>query len=71
LYLGKVSARRGSTLNARAGRLQGHSEQSIDAVAKAISRFEAFTRYKDFKTFHIEQAKAFKRDLADQRLPQR
>jgi hypothetical protein len=24
-------------------------------------------RYRDFKTFHIEQAKAFKRDLADQR----
>ena len=50
---------------------QGLSEQSIDAVAKAISRFEVYTRYKDFKTFHIEQAKAFKRDLADQRLPQR
>ena len=46
---------------------QGHSEQTIDAVAKAISRFEAYTRCKDFKTFHIEQAKAFKRDLADQR----
>jgi integrase len=46
---------------------QGYSEQSIDAVAKAISRFEAYTRYKDFKAFHIEQAKAFKRDLADQR----
>jgi integrase len=46
---------------------QGHSEQSIDAVAKAISRFEAYTRYKDFKAFHIEQAKAFKRDLAGQR----
>src|SRR5215813_8204583 len=46
---------------------QGHSEQSIDAVAKAISRFEASTRYKDFKTFHIEQANAFKRGLADQR----
>jgi hypothetical protein len=45
----------------------GHSEQTIDAVAKAIARFEAYTRYKDFKTFHIEQAKAFKRDLADQR----
>jgi integrase len=45
----------------------GHSEQTIDAVAKAISRFEAYTRYKDFKRFHIEQAKAFKRDLADQR----
>ena len=46
---------------------QGHSEQSIDAVAKAISRFEAYTRYKDFKAFHIEQSKAFKRDLANQR----
>lgn len=46
---------------------QGHSEQTIDAVAKAIARFEAYARYKDFKTFHIEQAKAFKRDLADQR----
>lgn len=49
------------------GDAQGYSEQTIDAVAKAISRFEAYTRYKDFKTFHIEQAKAFKRDLADQR----
>jgi hypothetical protein len=46
---------------------QGHNEQTIDSVAKAIARFEAYTRYKDFKTFHIEQAKAFKRDLADQR----
>jgi site-specific recombinase XerD len=46
---------------------QGHSEQSIDAVAKAIARFEGYTRYKDFKAFHIEQARAFKRDLADQR----
>ena len=46
---------------------QGHSEQTIDAIAKAIARFEALTRYKDFRSFHIEQAKAFKRDLADQR----
>jgi integrase len=46
---------------------RGHSEQSIDAVAKAISRFETYTRYKDYKAFHIEQAKAFKRDLADHR----
>ena len=46
---------------------QGHSEQTIDAVAKAIARFEAHSRYKAFKTFHIEQAKAFKRDLAVQR----
>ena len=46
---------------------RGSSEQTIDAGAKAIARFEAYTRYKDFKAFHIEQAKAFKRDLADQR----
>jgi site-specific recombinase XerD len=46
---------------------QGHSEQTIDAVAKAFARFEAYTRHKDFKSFHIEQAKAFKRDLAEQR----
>ena len=46
---------------------QGHSEQTIDTVAKAIARFESYTRYKNFKTFHIEQAKAFKRDLAVQR----
>jgi integrase len=45
---------------------RGYSEQTIDGAAKAIARFEAYTRCKDFKTFHIEQAKAFKRDLADQ-----
>jgi integrase/recombinase XerC len=38
---------------------QGHSEQTIDVAAKAIARFEAYTRCKDFKSFHIEQAKAF------------
>lgn len=46
---------------------QGHSQPTIDAVAKAIARFEAYTRYKPFKAFHIEQAQAFKRHLADQR----
>jgi integrase len=45
----------------------GHSEQTLDAVAKAIARFEAYTRYKDFKAFHIEQAKGFKHSLSDQR----
>ena len=46
---------------------QGHSEQTIDAVAKAIARFEAYTKWRDFKKFHIEQAKGFKHNLADQR----
>ena len=45
----------------------GHSEQTIDAVAKAISRFEAYTRFRDFKAFHIEQAKRFKHSLSAQR----
>ena len=38
-------------------------EASIDAVAKALARFEAATGGKDFKQFHREQAKAFKRKL--------
>lgn len=44
-----------------------HSEQTVDAVAKAIARFEADTKYRDFKAFHFEQAIAFKRRLAEQR----
>jgi ADP-ribosylglycohydrolase len=42
----------------------GHSEQTIDAVAKAITRFEAYTNWRDFKKFHIEQAKGFKHSLS-------
>ncbi len=38
-------------------------ESSIDQVAKALARFEEATRHKDFKKFHREQAKAFKRLL--------
>jgi len=44
-----------------------HSEQTVDAAAKALSRFEAYTRYRDFKAFHFQQAVAFKRNLAEQR----
>lgn len=43
-----------------------YSEASIDAGAKALNRFEEHTKYRDFKAFHIEQAIAFKRSLADQ-----
>jgi len=35
-------------------------------VAKAINRFETYTRFRDFKAFHIEQAKEFKASLARQ-----
>jgi integrase len=44
-----------------------HSEPTVDATAKALSRFEGYTRYRDFKAFHFEQAIAFKRHLAEQK----
>lgn len=43
-----------------------HSEPTVDAAAKALSRFEEYTRYRDFKAFHFEQAIAFKRYLTEQ-----
>ena len=43
-----------------------YSEASVDGAAKALSRFEEATRYRDFRAFHFEQAVAFKRRLADQ-----
>ena len=32
-------------------------EASIDAIAKALNRFEGYTRFKSFRAFRIEQAK--------------
>ena len=43
-----------------------HSEPTVDAAAKALSRFEEYLRHRDFKSFHFEQAIAFKRHLAEQ-----
>jgi integrase len=45
---------------------KGFSEATLDAVAKALNRFETYTRFRDFKAFHIEQAKGFKASLAEQ-----
>jgi hypothetical protein len=39
---------------------RGFSEATLDAVAKALNRFETYTKFRDFKAFHIEQAKGFK-----------
>jgi integrase len=44
-----------------------YSESSLDEVAKALHRFETYTRFRAFRKFHIEQAIAFKRWLAEQR----
>jgi integrase len=43
-----------------------YSEPTVDAAAKALSRFEEYNRYKNFKAFHFGQATAFKRNLAEQ-----
>ena len=43
------------------------SEASVDAVAAALARFEAYTRCRDFKTFHHQQAVAFKQWLSNRR----
>ncbi len=37
--------------------------ETVDQAAAAIAAFEASTNWKDFKLFHIEQARKFKRDL--------
>lgn len=44
-----------------------HSESTVDASAKAISRFEAYNRYRDFKMFRPEQAIGFKQHFAEER----
>ncbi|MGH9437344.1 MAG: hypothetical protein ACRD22_05455 [Terriglobia bacterium] len=42
------------------------NEASVDAVAKALSRFEQYTGWRDFKAFHCGQAVKFKAHLAAQ-----
>ena len=39
----------------------------MDASAKAIHRFEVYTKHRDFKSFNIDAAVAFKKHLAEQR----
>src|SRR5262249_10814497 len=44
---------------------RGLSEHSVDAAAAALNSFEEYTRYRDFKSFHVQQAVGFKRKLAE------
>lgn len=48
----------------------GKAESSIDQTAAAIASFETSTRHKDFKQFHIEQARAFKRQINEHLNPE-
>ena len=43
------------------------NEATVDAVAKALSRFEEYGKHRDFKAFHFNQAVAFKNNLAIQK----
>jgi len=45
---------------------KGRSEDTLDMVAAAIHRFEAFNRYRSFKAFRREQAISFRVHLAAQ-----
>ena len=44
---------------------RGKSKATLDAIRKALSRFEAYTGARDFKTFRREQAIGFKERLAE------
>jgi integrase len=44
---------------------RGKSEATLDAIRKALSRFEDYTGARDFKTFRREQAIGFKERLAE------
>jgi len=47
--------------------VKGPDESSLDAVAKAIERFDEYNRRRDFRKFHTEQACGFKANLTEQR----
>jgi integrase len=42
---------------------KGRDNASIDAAAAAIERFEEYVKRRDFRNFHIEQARGFKTHL--------
>jgi integrase/recombinase XerD len=43
-----------------------YSESSLDGIAMALHGFEVYTKFRDFRDFHIGQAVGFKRHLAEQ-----
>jgi len=47
--------------------VKGRHDSSIDGAAKAIARFEEHSKHRDFRKFHVEQARAFKVHLTTTR----
>lgn len=46
---------------------RGYSDASLETIAKALSRFDAFNKYRDFGAFRAEQAVSFKDYLYEQK----
>src|SRR5262245_27511363 len=46
---------------------KGRDESSIDAVAKALERYDSATRFRDFRKFHIDMVRALKDNLVELR----
>ncbi len=46
---------------------KGRNDKTLDQVRSSISRFEEYTKFKDFATFRKEQAVGFKKHLAKQK----
>jgi integrase len=44
---------------------KGRDEASLDSVVKALARFEEHSKCRDFRKFHVEQARAFKAHLME------
>ena len=44
-------------------------EHSVDCAAAALANFEDYTKFRDFKRFHIQQAIGFKRKLSERISP--
>jgi integrase len=46
--------------------VRGFGDVATDQFAKAIDRFETYTRFTDFEKFHVEQVRGFKQHLYEQ-----
>lgn len=46
--------------------VKGQGSTTVDTVAAALSRFEQHTGYRDFKKFHVEQVRSFKKHLTSE-----
>lgn len=42
---------------------KGRDEASVDAVAQALDEFDSYSSFRDFKKFHIQQARGYKEKL--------